>query len=198
VELLIIRHGLPESQQSGNNAADPPLSNQGRRQANATAEFLTGETVDAVITSTMIRAVETGRPLASQLNVEPKERSDLVESDHRRNSYTPAEEMHADHEVIQEFLEDPMSMFSDGFEAFRDRVVNAFDELVISHQGQTVAVFCHGMVTSVYLQSLLAHDNPFALMPDYCGITRVSASSSGLRTVRSVNETGHLRHLPRP
>jgi len=106
--------------------------------------------------------------------------------------------MHADHEVIQEFLEDPMSMFSDGFEAFRDRVVNAFDELVISHQGQTVAVFCHGMVTSVYLQSLLAHDNPFALMPDYCGITRVSASSSGLRTVRSVNETGHLRHLPRP
>jgi len=195
VELLVIRHALPESQQSGDSSADPPLSNQGRQQAETTAEFLTGETIDAIVTSTMLRAVETGRPLANRLDIGPVTRSDLVESDHRRNSYTPAEEMEADHAVIREFLEDPMSMFSDGFEAFRDRVVGAFDELVDSHRGQTVAVFCHGMVTSVYLKSLLGHENPFALMPDYCGIARISASSSGLRTVRSVNETGHLRHL---
>jgi hypothetical protein len=32
-------------------------------------------------------------------------------------------------------------------------------------------------------------------MVDYCGIMRVTASSSGIRTLRSVNETAHLRHL---
>jgi hypothetical protein len=51
------------------------------------------------------------------------------------------------------------------------------------------------MVAAVYLQVLLGHDDPFAVMTDYCGIMRVTASSTGIRTVRSVNETGHLRHL---
>jgi len=34
-----------------------------------------------------------------------------------------------------------------------------------------------------------------ALHSDYCGIMRVTASAKGFRTVRSVNETGHVRHL---
>jgi len=195
VELLIIRHALPENEQRDDGPADPPLSEVGRRQAEATADFLVGETVDAIVTSSMRRAVETGRPLADRLGLTPTTRDDLVESDHRRDSYTPAEEMDADHEVVREYLEDPMNMFSDGYEPFRDRIVAAFDDLVADHRGATVSVFCHSMVTSVYVQVLLGTDDPFALMPDYCGITRVTASSTGIRTVRSVNETGHLQHL---
>jgi len=42
---------------------------------------------------------------------------------------------------------------------------------------------------------MLGHDNPLALLSDYCGIMRVTASAKGFRTVRSVNETGHVRHL---
>lgn len=195
VELLIIRHALPETEIREDAPADPPLSDLGHRQAAATAEFLVGEAVDAVVTSSMRRAIETSRPLAERLGLEVIQRADLVESDHRRGSYTPAEELDAEHEVVREFLDNPMNMFSDGYETFRDRIVAAFDELVASHRGATAAVFCHGMVTSVYLQVLLGIDDPFALMPDYCGITRVTASSSGIRTVRSANETGHLRHL---
>ena len=52
------------------------------------------------------------------------------------------------------------------------------------------------MVASVYLQTVLGHDDPFALISDYCGISRVTASSTGIRTLRSINETAHLRHLP--
>jgi len=195
VELLIIRHAMPESERSEDGPADPPLSELGRRQAEATADFLACEAVDAIVTSSMRRAIETARSLAERLSLTPTSRDDLVESDHRRDSYTPAEEMDMDHEVVREYLADPLNMFSDGYEAFRDRIVAAFDDLVAAHRGATVAVFCHGMVTSVYLQVLLGIDDPFALMPDYCGITRVTASSSGIRTVRSANETGHLRHL---
>jgi broad specificity phosphatase PhoE len=143
----------------------------------------------------MLRAVQTGRPLADLLAITPEAIDDLKESDHLRSSYTPAEEMDADHEVLRAFLDDPMSMFSDGYEAFRDRVRSAFDSIVERNRGGTVAVFCHATVTGVYLQALLGHDDPFAVMTDYCGIMRVTASSTGIRTVRSVNETGHLRHL---
>ena len=48
----------------------------------------------------------------------------------------------------------------------------------------------------LYLQTVLGHGDPFALISDYCGISRVTASSTGIRTLRSVNETAHLRHLP--
>ena len=195
MELLVIRHALPEAEVRSDGPADPPLSALGIQQAEATAEFLADETVDAIVTSTMRRAIQTAQPLVDRLGLIPERLDGLKESDHRRSSYTPAEDMDADHEVIREFMEDPLRMFSDGYEPFRDRVQKTFDEIVASQRGRTVAVFCHSMVASVYIQTLLGHDNPFALISDYCGISRISASSTGVRTLRSVNETAHLRHL---
>jgi len=195
VELLVIRHALPEAEVRSDGPADPPLSPLGLRQAEAAADFLAGEGIDAIATSTMRRAIETGRPLAERLGLTPEQHEGLRESDHQRSSYTPAEDLDADHEVIREFLEDPGLMFSDGYDAFRDRVRHTFDAIVADHRGRTVAVFCHSMVASVYLQTILGHDDPFALIADYCGISRITASSSGLRTLRSANETTHLRHL---
>jgi len=195
VELIIVRHALPESDKRDDGPADPPLSPLGLRQAEATADLLATEGVDHMVTSTMQRAIQTGRPLADRLGLTPERLEGLKESDYRRSSYTPVEEMDADHEVIREFLDDPLSMFADGYEAFRDRVTVALDAVVAGNRGRTVAVFCHAMVVGVYLQTLLSLNDPFAVMADYCGITRVAASSTGIRSVRSFNETGHLRDL---
>ena len=195
MELIIVRHALPESEKRDDGPADPPLSPLGLQQAEATADLLATEGVDHVVTSTMQRAIQTGQPLADRLGLTPEHLGDLKESDYRRNSYTPVEEMSADHEVIREFLNDPLSMFADGYEAFRDRVTVALDAVVADNRGRTVAVFCHAMVVGVYLQTLLGLNDPFAVMADYCGITRVAASSTGIRSVRSFNETGHLRDL---
>ena len=195
MELIIIRHALPESDKRDDGPADPPLSPLGLRQAEATANLLATESIDHVVTSTMQRAIQTGRPLADRLGLTPERLEGLKESDYRRSSYTPVEEMDADHEVIREFLDDPLSMFADGYEAFRDRITAALDAVVAGNRGRTVAVFCHAMVVGVYLQTLLGLNDPFAVMADYCGITRVAASSTGIRSVRSFNETGHLRDL---
>lgn len=195
MELLVIRHALPEAEARSDGPADPPLSPLGLQQAEATAEFLADEMVDAIVTSTMRRAIQTGQPLVDRLGLIPERLDGLKESDHRRSNYTPAEDMDADHEVVREFMEDPLRMFSDGYEPFRDRVQKTFDDIVAAQRGRTVAVFCHSMVASVYIQTLLGHDDPFALISDYCGISRIAASSTGVRTLRSVNETAHLRHL---
>ena len=195
MELVIVRHALPESDKRDDGPADPLLSPRGLRQAEATANLLATEGVDHVVTSTMQRAIQTGQPLADRLGLTPERLEDLKESDHLRSSYTPVEEMDADHEVIREFLDDPLSMFADGYEAFRDRITTALDAVVADNRGRTVAVFCHAMVVGVYLQTLLDLNDPFAVMADYCGITRVAASSTGIRSVRSFNETGRLRDL---
>ncbi len=197
MELLIIRHARPvaETRSEGEGSADPPLSPIGIKQAEATAEFLKSQGIQHVVSSTMTRAIQTAEPFSILSGLKIEMIDDLKEADFDRNSYTPVEEMDLDHPFIKEYLENPESIFGGDLEGFRKRTTNAFNYLIEEYKGSIVAVFCHGMVMGVYLQSLLGHDNPVALQPDYCGITRVTASSSGLRSIRSINETGHVRHL---
>jgi len=197
MELLIIRHARPiaETRSEGEGSADPPLSPLGVKQAEATAEFLKNQEIHHVVSSTMTRAIQTAEPFSILSGLKIEMIDDLKEADFDRNSYTPVEEMDPDHPFIKEYLEDPESIFGGDLEGFRKRTTNAFNHLIEEHKGSVVAVFCHGMVMGVFLQSLLGHDNPVALQPDYCGITRVTASSSGLRSIRSINETSHVRHL---
>ncbi len=197
MNLIIVRHARPEKieNKEGDGPADPPLSPLGVEQAKAVAEFLMSERIDRIVTSSMRRAYETAVPLSEKIGVDLIQRDDLRESDHNNPTYIPVEEMTLDSGPVQAFLNDPLAIFEGDYDGFRDRVVGAFDHLIEEHAGETVAVFCHGMVTSVYLQTLWNLEHPFLLQPDYTGITRVEASSQGLRTVRSVNETGHVRHL---
>lgn len=200
VELLVIRHARPvrdEAPEGG--SADPVLAEMGHLQAEATAECLAAEGVDHIVSSSMKRALQTAEPLADRLGLSIEMLDDLRESDHRSQIYVPAEEMDRDDPSVAHYFDPDADMnetiFSDGYEEFRTRVERGFEHVIRTNRSRTVAVFCHGMVTGVYLQILLGIDDPLSLLVDYCGITRVAASSTGLRTVRSVNETHHVRHL---
>ena len=197
MDLIILRHARPvaEVRPDGRGTADPPLALIGVEQAAATAEYLANWEIDHVVSGTMRRALETAQPLADRLGMPIDEIDDLKEADHYRDRYITGEEMGRDDPMIIDYLADPQSIFGGDYDGFRSRVTSAFDRIVDSHRGQTVAVLCHGMVMGVFLQTMLGHDNPLALHSDYCGIMSVTASAKGFRTVRSVNETGHVRHL---
>jgi len=55
---------------------------------------------------------------------------------------------------------------------------------------------CHGGVINVYLAHVLKSPDLMFFEPRYTSIHRVRASTSGTRTLVSVNETAHLRGLP--
>ncbi len=104
--------------------------------------------------------------------------------------------MDPDSPFVRAYREDPMkAIFRHDYAAFRERVVRGFDEIIDANPGGTVAVFCHGMVTAVFLQVVAGMSSPLGLRIDYTGISRVQASRDGRRTIRSVNETAHVRHL---
>ena len=195
MDLIIVRHVRPEKIENAEGPADPPLSPLGIEQAEAVAEFLSQEKIDQIVTSSMQRAYETAIPLSKHIGIDPILRDDLRESDHNSGTYIPVEEMTLDSGPVQAYMNDPLTIFEGDYDGFRDRVVGAFDQIIEENAGKKVAVFCHGMVTSVYLQTLWNLEHPFLLQPDYTGITRVQASSRGFRTVRSINETGHVRDL---
>ncbi len=181
----------------GEGAADPGLSETGHEQAKRTAEYLQLEGIDHIVSSTMRRAVETAVPLAETLGYEVEKLDDIKESDHKNSVYIPAEEMSPDDPDAAHFFEGNIHdhVFSDGLEAFTERVSRGFQHIIDTNTSKKVAVFCHGMTTSVFLRTILGFDDPLMLTPDYCGISRVRASSTGIRSVRSINETHHVRDL---
>lgn len=199
VDLLIVRHARPLRQEvgGGEGTADPELSGIGRAQARRTADFLAGEGVDHIVSSTMVRARQTAEPLAAALGLEVQLQDDLRESDHRSQVYVPVEEMDPGDPATAHYFGDDLrgALFPDGYDGFAERVRGAFEAIIEANRSRTVVVFCHGMVTVVFLQGLLGFNDVLQLRPDYCGITRVLASSSGVRTVKSVNETYHVRDL---
>lgn len=189
MDLLIVRHGRPERSL---DTADPPLSETGREQAKALAQRLAPEPIDNIISSTMTRAAQTAAPLAEVKGLELVQRDDLREAHEHSGRYVPAEEMSMDDDFMKAMAEDPMTIFEHGYDHFRDGVVGAFEDIIASHRGKTVAVVCHGMVMGSYLQHLWQLEGPFVSQFDYTGIMRIAAASNGLRTVKSVNETGHV------
>lgn len=197
MDLIIIRHARPQRVEMADDdgPADPELSDVGWEQARAVAEFLAEESIDHIVASSMTRAHQTAVPLAEMLGKDIELSDDLRESDHNSSHYVPMEEMTLDSPLVKAYMEDPFAMFDEGYEVFRDRILRGFDSIIDTRRGQRVAVFCHGMVTSVYLQVLWGLSDHMKMQPDYTGITRVQASSIGLRTVRSINETAHTRHL---
>lgn len=61
--------------------ADPPLSDHGREQAQVLAQHFPRETIDALYTSDLQRAMETGVPIAARYGIEPIVDPDLRELD---------------------------------------------------------------------------------------------------------------------
>lgn len=189
MDLIIIRHAQPLRSAE---TADPELSELGHRQASAVGQRLSNEPISAIIASSMHRARQTAEPTAARLGLNIALRDDLREADEHTGSYIPSEEMNPDDEVVKRFIQDPYLLFEHGYEPFAKKVVNGFEEIIANHRGQTVAVFCHGLVIAAYIDHLWQLGDPFKPHVDYTGITRVRASSTGLRTVRAMNDTGHV------
>ncbi len=181
----------------GEEAADPELSEIGRQQAERVADVLEKADIDHIVSSTMLRARQTAAPLAGRLGLEVELLDDIKESDHRSRSYVPLEEISADDPDTAHYFQGDLmdTIFSDGYENFEARVTRGFTHIIDNNPSKRVVVFCHGMVTNVFVKTILRFEEVFAISPDYCGITRVQASGSGVRTVRSVNETYHVRDL---
>jgi probable phosphoglycerate mutase len=81
--ILMARHGETDwnRDQRFQGHADPPLNDVGREQAQALAERLAGERLDAVYTSPLHRASETAAIVAARLGLTPEPLDGLREVD---------------------------------------------------------------------------------------------------------------------
>ena len=177
MELLIVRHALPLRVIVEEGAADPQLDELGHRQADALAEYLFAEGVDAVWSSPMARARETAQPLLDRTGLAVSVDNDLAEWDRDSNSYIPIEELKAsNHPMWQAMMAGEWVGASDPV-TFQKNVVAAMNRIIDSHPGERVAVVCHGGVIGAYLAHILELPRPGGFFhPEYTSIHRVMAN----------------------
>ncbi len=196
MELLLIRHALPERVELAHGTADPVLSEAGRDQARHLSGYLASEHLDAVYSSPLRRATETAAAVAEDRDLAVVASPGVAEWDVNSPEYVPIEELKAADDPRWHALLNGEWTAEESAEAFRARVVAAIEQHVADHRGQRIAIVCHGGVINAYLAHLLAlgsgHERGF-FYPNYTSIHRVAAASTGQREIVTVNETGHLR-----
>lgn len=190
MDLLLIRHALPVRVDGADGPADPELSDHGRRQSIALAEWLGAEPVDALVTSPMVRALQTAEPLSRTRGLDAEVVDGIAEFDREAIDYVPVEEMRAEGDPRWYAL-----LAGEVPEGFQDLVVATLEDVIARHGGRTVVAVCHGGVINAFLAHLLGLDRPMFFEPFYTGISRVRASRDGARSLISVNEAAHLREV---
>jgi probable phosphoglycerate mutase len=201
--VLLIRHGQSEGnaeRRFGGHTATP-LSARGRRQAQALAQALKDDSLTAIYSSDLARAVETARPLATAIGLEInttvafRERSVGVMEG---LTFEDAAQRHP--EEYAALLRRDFEHVLRGGESYRqllDRAQNKLDEVIEQHPGGRIAVFSHtGTICILALHLMGALDAP-ELKPVWissanCGITRFELRSDGFVRVLAVNDTNHL------
>jgi probable phosphoglycerate mutase len=188
MELILIRHGLPERR---HDTADPPLAVAGVEQAQRVAAWLADERVDAVFASTMRRAIQTAEPFATQVGHAVTQHDGIAEFDRGSGRYIPMEELKRDN--YEAWLAMAQGEHGVDIGVFHATVVAALEEIVESHAGKRVAVVCHGGVINVWTAHVLGMTPRLFFEPDYTSIHRFMCARSGQRNVVSLNERAHLR-----
>jgi 2,3-bisphosphoglycerate-dependent phosphoglycerate mutase len=187
VELILVRHGLPERRE---DTSDPPLSAVGRDQAQRVARYLNRDHIDAVFSSTMLRAIQTAEPYAAQHGQAIQQRDGIVEFDRGSGAYIPMEELkREDYTAWKAFAAGDHGA---DIVAFQQTVVETLEAIVVAQPGKTVAVFCHGGVVNVWTAHVLDMAPRLFFQPDYASVHRYLCAGTGQRNIVSLNERCHL------
>ncbi|MFH8987113.1 bifunctional RNase H/acid phosphatase [Streptomyces sp. NPDC017940] len=200
---VLLRHGetplTPQKRFSGSGGSDPSLSGVGREQAVRVAAALAARgTVQAVVSSPLLRCQETARTVAARLGLGVRIEEGLRETDFGAwEGLTFAEVRERQPDELNAWLASPDAAPPGGesFTAVATRVAAARDGLLSAHAGRTVLLVTH--VTPIKTLVRLALGAPpealFRMELAAASLSAVAYYADGNASVRLLNETAHLR-----
>lgn len=201
--VLLIRHGQSKGnaeRRFGGHTATP-LSARGRNQAEATARTLKSESITAIYSSDLARAMDTAKPLANITGLTVQSTTAFRERDvgvMEGLTFEDAAQQHP--EQYAALLRRDFEYVLSGGESYRqllDRARQKLDEIIDENRGGKIAVFSHtGTICILALHLMGALDAP-ELKPVWissanCGITKFELRDDGFVRVLVVNDTSHL------
>lgn len=199
LELLLVRHGESEGNRDRmfTGHGPSPLTERGRRQAEAVASALASPRPDAVYVSDLPRARMTAAPLCERAGVEPVVSADIRERDMGAFVGITFDEVQARFpEGWAALVARDVDYCPPGGESHRacgDRVARFLVGLRERHPEGRVVVVSHGVAIHHMLRHLLGHaDHGVLFVTDNCSVHRLEMLAGGAVRVAALNDTRHL------
>lgn len=200
-EVLLVRHGEQQFHENIKlgEALDAPLSELGRRQAEAVGERLAPARLGMVFCSPMRRANDTAIAIAKHHGLEPIVRDDLREIDLWQRApqdkglldlYT-REELRQVYREVYSSRKNSAYPYCEDVPAFKARVVAAIDQVIAESIGHRVVVACHGGVINAYLSTLFGSAYDSLVAVHHTSITVVRGADTR-REVLTINDYSHV------
>ena len=197
MRLFLVRHAEPEPLSDACLDWERPLSALGRAQAERLVAALAREKLDAIISSTMTRAVETAEPLARALGLPVQQDPALVEIDLGLLAPWGPRERERRVEVAGCWSNGDLSACCPGGESLSGvmhRVEPFVHELVAAPAHRAIAIVAHAVVNSVVMWTLCPDLHPTIgqnLGLSHAGVWELEGEKRGFRVARW-NDTTHL------
>ena len=189
MRVTMIRHGQPD--EVGHD--DPPLTEQGRRQAASVMKTLQHARFDHVVCSPFQRARETAEPFLNATGMTPEIDPDLAEIDYGDPEYVRVEEARdRGDEVWETWKKRLVATVDEPAEAaFLSGIKSSMDRLAKDFDGKDVIIFAHGGVVNGMAAMATHAPRLWIVPPDYCGISRFEVRK-GRISLKTLNEISHL------
>jgi broad specificity phosphatase PhoE len=200
--LYLLRHAA-----TANNLLNPPLlqgcdqnpglSEQGRQQASATAQWLAEGNISTVYSSPLLRATETASPIAKMHRISIVEIADLIEADVGNWAGRHWEEIaRSEPDAYSRFMENPDKHPYAGGESFgnvAERILPAFDALLARHAGESIVIVGHNVVNRIYLAKLagIPISRSRHIKQSHCGINIIHRNGNHDQLI-TLNAIFHL------
>jgi probable phosphoglycerate mutase len=197
--LLLVRHGQStwNREHRIQGQLDPPLSEEGRRQAASLARRLAGRRLAGFYASDLKRAWETAQAVATANGIEPEPAAGL------REIFLGDWEGLRTHELAERFPEawarwtdEPnwdLVPGGEGAAMFETRVIAALDAIFEQHGHGDVLAVTHGGVIQVALHRVVGRPShglfPFKIQNASISVIE---KRDGRMVIAGVNDTGHL------
>jgi ribonuclease H / adenosylcobalamin/alpha-ribazole phosphatase len=196
---LLLRHGqTPMSvQKRYAGRSDVPLTDVGVQQAAAAAKRLASAGLDVIVTSPLLRTVQTAQEVAAVTGAAVVTDDGFRETDFGAwEGLTFAEVRERWPAELAAWLADPEAAPPDG-ESFADvstRVTAALHRVLADREGQRVLVVSHVTpIKTLVAAALLAPSAAlFRMHLDVAALSEINWYADGPAVLRSFNDTGHL------
>jgi len=199
LKLILVRHGQTfwnrEMKYQGHS--DIVLDEEGLRQAELVGERLKQESVQAVYSSDLKRAMVTAEKIAAHHGLPVGIMPDL------REIMFGEWEGYTFQFVYERWPQEADKLFTSAlearipggetFEQVKERAQRAIDELTAKHQDQTVVVVCHGGIIRTILCNVLGIDlnRVWDIKQDNTAVNIIEVHP-GRNVIALVNDTHHL------
>ena len=196
--LILVRHAESKMQGGYVGRSDPSLSVQGRAQAAALARRMAGESLAAVYSSSLKRALTTAQMIAAPHGLEVSAIADLAELDFGDwDGSTYREIAEVAPQRFNRWLADPAEVRPPNGETLLEmsqRVMAAINGIIAAHPGETAVVVTHGGPARVIVCHALGIplSDQWRIRHDLAAVSWLDFDERWA-TLSLLNDTCHLR-----